>query len=108
MWPYPTAGDINVLGQTNNNSIYHGGTASLVGRVCGGIGFRFNYTFSKSIDDNTDGQSDTPNQLNWGFSKVQNPTDRKSNRSVPKFDSRHRFNVTSNYELPFGKGRRFF
>jgi len=67
MRPYPAAGGINVLGQTNNNFLYHGGAASLERRFTGGIGFRFNYTFSKSIDDNSDGRADSTNQFNRGF-----------------------------------------
>jgi hypothetical protein len=107
MRPWPTVGDVQVLGVTNDNSIYHAGTASLERRFANGIGARFNYTFSKSIDTGSDSTNDQQNQFNWGFTKIQTPGDLKANRSVSLFDSRHRLNLTMNSELPFGKGKAF-
>ncbi|HXN25346.1 MAG TPA: hypothetical protein VOA41_21655 [Candidatus Dormibacteraeota bacterium] len=107
MRPFPLLGDVFVLGITNNNSIYHAGTIALERRFKGVLGFRFNYTFSKSIDDSSDGMGDFNNQFNWGYSFLQDPTDRKGNRSVSNYDSRHRFNLTLNADLPLGRGRQF-
>jgi hypothetical protein len=105
MRPWPTVGDVQVLGVTDDLSIYHAGTASLERRFAAGIGARFNYTYSKSIDTGSDSTNDGQNQFNWGFTKIQAPGDLKMNRSVSMFDSRHRFNLTMNSELPFGKGK---
>jgi hypothetical protein len=107
MRPWPTVGDVQVLGITNDASIYHAGTASLERRFANGIGARFNYTYAKSIDTGSDSTNDQQNQFNWGFTKIQDPGNLKMNRSVSLFDSRHRFNLTSNAELPFGKGKPF-
>jgi hypothetical protein len=107
MRPWPTVGDVQVLGVTNDLSIYHAGTASLERRFANGIGTRFNYTYSKSIDTGSDSTNDQQNQFNWGFTKIQDPGNLKANRSVSLFDSRHRFNLTTNADLPFGKGQRF-
>ncbi len=107
MRPWPTVGDVQVLGVTNDSSIYHAGTGSLERRFASGIGARFNYTYSKSIDTGSDSTNDQQNQFNWGFTKVQDPGNLKMNRSVSMFDSRHRFNVTMNSELPFGKGKTY-
>ena len=107
MRPWPTVGDVYVLGVTDDLSIYHAGTASLERRFANGIGVRFNYTYAKSIDTGSDSTNDQQNQFNWGFSKTQDPGNLKSNRSVSLFDSRHRFNLTMNADLPFGKGKRF-
>jgi hypothetical protein len=107
MRPWPTVGDVFVLGVTNDLSIYHSGTASLERRFADGFGARFNYTYSKSIDTGSDSTNDQQNQFNWGFTKIQGPGNLKMNRSVSLFDSRHRFNLTTNADLPFGKGKRF-
>jgi hypothetical protein len=107
MRPWPTVGDVQVLGITNDLSIYHAGTASLERRFAGGLGARFNYTYSKSIDTGSDSTDDQQNQFNWGFTKIQDPGNLKANRSVSLFDSRHRLNLTMNSDLPFGKGKAF-
>jgi hypothetical protein len=107
MRPWPTVGDVQVLGITNDLSIYHAGTVSLERRFASGIGARFNYTYSKSIDTGSDSTNDQQNQFNWGFTKIQDPGNLKANRSVSLFDSRHRFNLTMNSDLPFGKGKAF-
>jgi hypothetical protein len=107
MRPWPTVGDVYVLGVTNDLSIYHAGTASLERRFGSGFGARFNYTFSKSIDTGSDSTNDGQNQFNWGFTKVQQPGNLKLNRSVSMFDSKHRFNLTMNSELPFGAGKKY-
>src|SRR5258708_21893442 len=107
MSPGTTVGDVQVLGITNDLSIYHAGTASLERRFAQGFGVRVNYTYSKSIDTGSDSTNDQQNQFNWGFTKIQDPGNIKANRSVSSFDSRHRFNLTTNMDLPFGKGQRF-
>src|SRR5262249_48077846 len=107
--PFPSAGDINVGGLTNSNSTYNAGTFSLERRYRKGISFRFNYTWSKSIDTSSDGQLSGGTSLYiWGATTVQNALDLRNNRSVSTFDSRHRMNLTMNAELPFGRGRAFF
>lgn len=104
---YPTLGDINVVGFTNGNSIYNAGTASIERRFSQGVGYRFNYSWAKSIDTNSDGSLDQWQLYIWGIGRVQNPLDLKNNRSVSLFDSRHRFNLTTTIDAPFGRGRRF-
>jgi Carboxypeptidase regulatory-like domain len=106
MRPYPLLGDVFVLGITNNDGNYHAGTVELERRFKAGLGFRFNYTLSKSIDNGSDGMGDMTNQFNWGYSLLQDPTNPRGNRSVSNYDSRHRFNLTLNADVPLGKGRR--
>jgi hypothetical protein len=107
MRPFPTLGDITVAGLTTGRSVYHAGTAGIERRFSKGLGFRFNYTWGKSIDTNSDAGGDQLEFYIWGIGRVQNPQDLKANRSVSMFDSRHRFNFTLTSELPFGKGRAF-
>jgi len=107
MRPWPTVGDVQVLGVTDDLSIYHAGTVSIERRFAHGFGARLNYTYSKSIDTGGDSANDGQNQFNWGFTKIQARGNLKLNRSVSLFDSRHRFNLTMNSELPFGAGKAF-
>ncbi len=98
MRPVPTVGDISVIGLTDSNSIYNAGTFSLERRFATGFGFRFNYTWSKSIDNGLTG-----NISPSGWDNYKHSLDLKSNRSVSVYDNRHRLNLTMNSELPFGR-----
>ena len=102
MRPYPTLGDITVVGATNSNSTYHAGIVEVERRFRGSYGFRFNYTWSKSIDNSSNGQTDSGP---WTFGRFQNSYDLKANRSVSFYDTRHRLNLTANLNLPLGRGR---
>ncbi|MBI3681669.1 MAG: TonB-dependent receptor [Acidobacteria bacterium] len=105
--PYPTAGDINIAGITNSNSIYHAMTASVDRRFSKGLFFRANYTWGKSIDTSSDGALNGPTLFLWGNTRVQDAHNLKANRSVSNFDTRHRVNIAGTYELPIGKRHRF-
>jgi hypothetical protein len=106
--PIPEAGEINIAGLTSANSIYHAGTLSVERRFSAGISTRVNYTWSKTIDTSSDGALNGPNLYLWGNTRVQDAHDLKANRSVSLFDTRHRFNYSFIYELPFGRGKQFF
>ena len=105
--PFPTAGDINLAGVTNSNSIYNAGTVSVEKRYQRGLGFRFNYTWGKSLDTSSDSSLAGGAVYSWGNGLVQNALDLANNRSVSIFDSRHRLNWTLNWELPVGGRRKF-
>ncbi len=85
-------------GLSNYNSLQ----ASVERRFAGGLGFLTAYTWSHSID----------NVAN-AFGGADNgplPQDRRCrfcDRASSGFDNRHRFVQSMNYELPFGKGRRW-
>jgi len=106
--PYPTVGDVIVEGITTSNSIYHAGTAEIERRFAGALGFRVNYTWSKTIDNVSDSSldgSNTPNFGSYGSTYMQNPLNLKAERSVSIYDARHRLNYIVSAELPFGKGK---
>jgi hypothetical protein len=88
--PFPNFGTINFL--TNGaNSVYHAGTVKLEKRYSRGISFLTYYTYSKALD------SSTSNQL----------IPRSLDRGRSSFDRTHQYTGSMNYELPFGKGRRW-
>jgi hypothetical protein len=87
------------------NSNYNALQASLRRRFTDGLTFLVSYTFSKSIDTGS-----STNQSSTG--SQQFPQDIRdilgTERGLSDFDRRHQFSASFNYELPFGKGRRFF
>jgi len=89
---------------TVGSSDYHGGTLSVRQRFTG-ITWDFNYTFSKSIDDASGLQ--TSGNFGGG-SFVIDAFNIRANRSESDFDLRHVANFNSVWDLPIGKGQRFF
>src|SRR5260370_8581174 len=73
MRPWPTVGDVQVLGITNDLSIYHAGTASLERRCAKGVGVRSNYTYAKAIDTGSDSTNAQNTQFTGLFTKHQVP-----------------------------------
>ncbi|HEY0407494.1 MAG TPA: carboxypeptidase regulatory-like domain-containing protein [Pyrinomonadaceae bacterium] len=67
--------------ESSANSFYHAGTVSLQRRFSNNFSLNAHYTFSKSIDEVTDFNSD--------FS-AQNPLNIRLDRALSSFDQRHR------------------
>ena len=101
--PFPGLGAIMVAGRTGSSSIYHAGVAEIERRFAGWMGFRFNYTWGKSIDDASAGFLDTVASAGVAKGYFQDPFNSKMNRSVSYYDSRHRLNLTWTSNLPFGR-----
>ena len=95
--PFPNFGDVRFRSNFGH-STYHGGTIKLEKRYSDGLFFSTFYTFSKAIDSQ-DGDNDGS-----GIAPIQN---RRLEKGLAGFDRTHRFNVTANYELPFGRGKRW-
>jgi len=88
--PFPNFGTINFL--TNGaNSVYHAGTVKLEKRYSYGLSLLGFYTYSKSID------SSTSNML----------IPRSQDRGRSSFDRTHQLTSSMNYEVPFGRGRKW-
>lgn len=68
--------------ESTANSFYHAGTVQLTKRLSNHYAVNANYTYSKTIDEVTDFNSD--------FS-AQNPLDIRADRALSAFDQRHRF-----------------
>jgi hypothetical protein len=90
--PFPQYGGIadpyGNVGQTN----YHALQASLQQRLSNGLTFNVNYTFSKSLGNIFGIRSAYLGHLD---------------KSIANTDMPHVFNAFFNYDLPFGKGKRF-
>jgi hypothetical protein len=89
----------NLYITNQGTSAYHGALVSLQKRFSRGLEFEVNYTFSKSLDNN----STVANTVAGGLvCDVSNPD---ICRGPSDFDIRHLFNANYIYELPFGRGK---
>jgi len=79
------------------NSVYHSMQFTLEKRFSRGFSILSFYTFSKSIDDESQ-------NLQFTFSNPH-PTDQRFNRGVSDFDVRHNFRTSLVYEFPRLSGR---
>ena len=87
---------------TDGRSNYHALQATAEKRFSSGMSFLTAYTWSHSIDN-------VPNQFG-GAANGPIPQDiryRNVDRGSSGFDIRHRVTHSMNYELPWGKGKRF-
>jgi hypothetical protein len=95
--PYPQFG--NVLMRSNfGHSTFHSGTVKLERRFSEGMFFSTFYTFSKAINSQDNDNSGT------GVAPIQNRSLEKGRAS---YDRNHRWISTINWELPFGRGKKF-
>ena len=78
---------------------YDGWQTNLTRRFSGGMFLTASYTWSKSIGINA-GNSDS------GL-RFYVPSQYSKNRAVSDFDRSHSFVTAMNYELPFGKGKKY-
>jgi hypothetical protein len=85
-------------------SNYHAGTLSIRQRLGTSLTADFNYTLSQSHDDASGLQTSTA----YGGAFILNPLRQGDNYSNSDFDVRHIINANAVYEIPFGRGRRFF
>ena len=77
--------------ESTANSFYHAGTIQLTKRFSRNYAINTNYTFSKTIDEVTDFNSD--------FS-AQNMIDLRADRALSAFDQRHRFVFSGVFSSP--------
>jgi hypothetical protein len=81
------------------NSVYHSMQVTVEKRLSRGFSILSFYTFSKSIDDESQNAQFT-------FSNPH-PTDQRFNRGLSDFDVRHNFRTSLVYELPWFSSRNF-
>ena len=88
---------------TGSNSIYNAATVSWRKRSRGGLFWRVNYAFSKSIDDasRTNGSGATD------FANALDSTNLRLERGRSTWDRRHVFTAVASYQLPFGRRKRW-
>src|SRR4029450_8642612 len=87
--------------ETSANSNYNALQTTLKHRLAHGLNFAVAYTWSKSIDDASNGiYSGTR-----GVSFPQDSFNLRAERAVSSFDTRHRFTANFTYEVNFLRSR---
>lgn len=92
-------GEIREL-SNSAHSIYHGLQSKIEKRFSSGVYFLGSYTWSKSIDNQSNG---TDNSAASG-QYPQNPLNPSLDRGLSSFDRTHRFVGSVVWEVPFGRG----
>jgi carboxypeptidase family protein len=100
--PYPAFGDIQYQSQ-DASSEYNGLQVSVRRRTANGLTALVSYTFSRSYDN----ASSTNNSTTGTQKFPQNIYDLDAEWGLSDFHREHQFTGSVNYELPFGRGRRF-
>ena len=100
--PFPQFGNVTTISPMWGNSTYHSLNVKVEKRFSHGLNFLANYTFAKFIDDVNAAQE--IGQVGGG---IQNLYDRRAEKALAGNDVRNRFVLSSVYELPVGKGRRW-
>ena len=85
-------------------SNYHAGTLSVRQRLGRSFTADFNYTLSHSMDDASGLQTSGA----FGGAFILNPLRQQDNFANSDFDIRHIINANAVWEMPFGRGRRWF
>jgi hypothetical protein len=88
----------------NGTSNYHGLNAELTDRPSYGLTFKVNYTYSKSLDDQSGANSVVIS--NEAFT-VLNPYNLRGSYGPSTYNVGQIFNFNYVYQLPFGSGRAF-
>jgi hypothetical protein len=99
--PYAAFSSVGTGSAAWGNTNYHAFQARFEKRFGGGATMMASYTWSKSMADSSDGiWNDSQGTLrNWYC--------RGCEYSLSSYDIPHRFVYNVNYELPFGRGKRF-
>lgn len=101
--PFPQFGNVASVAPMWGNSSYNGVNFKYEKRFSDGMNVLANYTFSKFIDDVTSGF-----EVGSVGGGIQNLYDRRAEKALSGNDVRNRVSVSSVYDIPFGKGRKYF
>jgi Carboxypeptidase regulatory-like domain len=102
--PFPQFQNVQLLDPNIAASKYNGANIGIQKRYGQGLQFQANYTWSKFLD-NADGRSELAGYPgDNAYTDYYNP---KARWGRSGSDVTHRFIVSTLYELPFGKGKKF-
>jgi hypothetical protein len=93
LWPY----------SASDNVIYHALNLRAEKRLGAGLNFLVNYTWSKSLESGSGGNSAM--QQNGGTTNPLDSWNLRKEKAVSALDLPSVFVVSAGYELPFGKGK---
>ena len=100
--PYPQFSNVTLVAPSFGISNYHALVVRVEKRFAAGFNFLSTYTWSKFLNDTDEGGAALGNEPNYA-----NYYDRDSDYGPSGNDIRHRFTISSVYELPVGRGKRY-
>jgi hypothetical protein len=112
--PYPDFGTSASYAATVGNSNYHGLQTQIEKRFGGGLTLLANYTYSKTLTDAHDLLNDGSigNGGNGNVNGYRAPdvpgVGIQADYGLAPFDIRNVFHFSGGYDLPFGKGKKYF
>lgn len=101
--PFPQFSGVSIVAPTIGVSSYHAGMLRLEKRFNRGMNLQSTYTWSKFLDNADSGSTAFGNE-GAAFSNYYN---RRFDWGPSELDIRHRFTLSSVYQLPFGRDRRW-
>jgi len=101
--PYPQFSDVALIFPSFGVSSYHAGLVRLERRFSAGFNILSTYTFAKFLNNVDEGGSALGNE----GSPYSNFYNRRADWGPSTNDIRHRFTLSTVYELPFGRTRRW-
>jgi hypothetical protein len=103
--PYPQYTTIGDLFQPTGFSTYHSLQARLQKNLSNGLSFLGSYTLSKNVG--LQGSDTFGDSFGGGGATALDTFNRKLDKAILGIDQTHVLVVSWNYELPFGRGKRF-
>ena len=100
--PFPQFSGVTLVAPAFGVSNYHALVLRAEKRFAAGFNFLTTYTWSKFLNDTDEGGSALGNEPSYA-----NYYDRDSDYGPSGNDIRHRFTISSVYELPVGRGKRY-
>lgn len=101
--PFPQFTNVSVNLPSLGVSSYHAGLLRIEKRFSSGFNLLSTYTYSKFLNNVDEGGATLGNEVST-YSDYYN---RRADWGPSENDIRHRFTLSSVYEIPFGKGRRW-
>ncbi len=95
----PALGEIRAF-SNDAHSTYHGFQSKIEKRFSNGLYFLSSYTWSKSLDNQSNGTDDSAASGQY----PQNPRNHDLDRGLSSFDRPHRFAGSAIWEIPFRRG----
>ncbi|HLH34244.1 MAG TPA: carboxypeptidase-like regulatory domain-containing protein [Alloacidobacterium sp.] len=102
--PYPQYTSIFAPGENLGQSYYHSMYATLQRQFGNGLSLLVSYTWSKA--ESLAADSLFPGS-GYGNPGIQNPFNRKGEKSIAALDTPQHLTISYIYNLPFGKGQRY-
>jgi len=105
--PFPDFGRNSSQAETQGSSHYHALQTKVEKQFKGGLNFLATYTYSKTMSDAGDLLNGGAEYVGYRAPSVPGFGIQKD-YGLASFDIRNVFHFSGGYELPFGKGKRFF